>query len=146
MFRAIPLMANRLERGTPISPTLLLARIENTRSRLTDDDGVIVSGYVLLGDSAMHTNPTLGRGVSLAVAHAQHLAQSIGEAADDPLGFVRAFDVWTQDNLGAWYDSQEINDAARSADMECAVNPNASVSTAPSPLAFSRAFAADGGV
>jgi 2-polyprenyl-6-methoxyphenol hydroxylase-like FAD-dependent oxidoreductase len=66
---------------------------------------------VMLGDSALHTNPTAGRGVSLAFAHARHLAATIGQASQ-PIPYVAAFEDWTHANIGTWYRPQAHADTA----------------------------------
>ena len=66
-----------------------MTRLENRCRRLADADGPIAGGVVLLGDSALHTNPTAGRGVSLAFARAQLLATTLDEAADPRLLYPR---------------------------------------------------------
>ena len=66
-----------------------MARMENRYRRLADTDGPIVGGLVLLGDSALHTNPTAGRGASLALAQAQHLATTLDKAGD-PVSYTAA--------------------------------------------------------
>jgi 2-polyprenyl-6-methoxyphenol hydroxylase-like FAD-dependent oxidoreductase len=116
----IPLSAPWLDAGEPISDINTMARIDNRYRRLVDDDGPIVTGIVLLGDAAMHTNPTAGRGVSLAFAHAQQLVSTI-EGADSPSDFTVAFDEWTHANIGAWYQLQAGADASMTRRMEAAV-------------------------
>lgn len=111
-LRAVPLTAPWMKVGEPISDISLMARIANRRRRLVDQHGPVAGGVVALGDAALHTNPTLGRGISLALWHAQHLAEAADEAAVDPVGFVGRFDSWTNDNLGVWYDTQVAADAA----------------------------------
>ncbi len=83
---AIPLTAPWLDAGEAISDIGTMARVENRYRRLVDDGGPIVTGIVLLGDAAMHTNPTAGRGVSLAFAHAQHLVSTV-DSTDSPTDF-----------------------------------------------------------
>jgi 2-polyprenyl-6-methoxyphenol hydroxylase-like FAD-dependent oxidoreductase len=80
-----------------------------------------VGGLVLLGDSALHTNPTAGRGVSLAFAQAQHLATTLDKATD-PLSYAVAFDAWTHTNIGAWYGPQAQADASLARRMQAAVD------------------------
>jgi len=89
-----------------------MARIENRRRRLVDGDGPVVGGVVALGDASLHTNPTLGRGISLALWQAQHLAEVAAAADDDPLDVVAELDDWTEANLGVWFDTQVAADAA----------------------------------
>ena len=58
---AVPAMAPWIHAGQPISKLRTMARLENRYRRLAGTDGPIVGGLVLLGDSALHTNPTAGR-------------------------------------------------------------------------------------
>jgi len=60
---AVPTIAPWIHAGHPISRLRTMARLENRYRRLVGTDGPIVGGLVLLGDSALHTNPTAGRGV-----------------------------------------------------------------------------------
>ncbi len=99
----------------PITDVLLMARLENRSRRLVDDRGPIATGVVALGDAALYTNPTLGRGASLALAHAQRLAEVV-EA--DPMDLAVGFDEWTQANLGPWFATQVAVDGGRLAVME----------------------------
>jgi 2-polyprenyl-6-methoxyphenol hydroxylase-like FAD-dependent oxidoreductase len=117
---AIPATAPWLDAGAPISDIRTMARVENCYRRLVDDAGPIVSGIVLLGDAAMHTNPTAGRGVSIAFAHAQHLVSAI-DNAESPAEFTVEFDHWTDANVGAWYQLQAGADASIVRRMEAAV-------------------------
>ena len=97
--------------GVPISNISTMSRIENRRRRLMTNDGPIVGGIVAIGDAALHTNPTLGRGISMGLIHAQHLAEVADGASDDPVGFVATFAEWTDTHLGVWYDTQVAADA-----------------------------------
>ena len=78
---AVPVIAPWIHAGQPISKLRAMTRLENRYRRLVDADGPIAGGVVLLGDSALHTNPTAGRGVSLAFAQAQHLATTLWRPA-----------------------------------------------------------------
>lgn len=98
-----------------------MSRLENRYRRLTDRDGPIVGGLVLLGDSALHTNPTAGRGASLAFAQAQRLAITLDKAAD-PISYIAAFDAWTDANIGAWYGPQAQADASLARRMHAVVD------------------------
>jgi 2-polyprenyl-6-methoxyphenol hydroxylase-like FAD-dependent oxidoreductase len=95
----------------PISDISMMSRIENRRRRITTSDGPMVGGIVAIGDAALHTNPTLGRGISMGLMHAQQLAEVAHLAPDDPVGFVETFSAWTDDHLGVWYDTQVAADA-----------------------------------
>ena len=110
-LNAVPHSAPWIRAGEPISDISTMSRIENRRRRLTTDDGPIVGGIVAIGDAALHTNPTLGRGISMGLWHAQHLADVAHSVPDDAVGFVERFSSWTDDHLGVWFDSQVLADA-----------------------------------
>ena len=118
---AVPAIAPWALTGEPISRLRAMGRLENRYRRLTDRDGPIVGGLVLLGDSALHTNPTAGRGVSLAFAQAQRLAITLDKAAD-PISYIAAFDAWTDANIGAWYGPQAQADASLARRMHAVVD------------------------
>jgi len=118
---AVPVIAPWIHAGQPISKLRAMTRLENRYRRLVDADGPIAGGLVLLGDSALHTNPTAGRGVSLAFAQAQHLATTLGQAAD-PVSYTTAFDAWTDTNIGVWYQPQTQADASLARRMQAAVD------------------------
>jgi len=109
-LHAIPALAPVIDRGEPITETFALARINNCHRSLVDDAGPCVGGFVLLGDAADHTNPTLGRGVSLGLAQAQFFAQTAEAALADPLAYARRLDAWTNETIGAWFRTQVAND------------------------------------
>jgi 2-polyprenyl-6-methoxyphenol hydroxylase-like FAD-dependent oxidoreductase len=117
---AVPAIAPWIHAGQPISKLHAMGRLENRYRRLTDSDGPIANCIVLLGDSALHTNPTAGRGTSLAFAQAQHLAATLGNA--DPASYTADFDAWTDTNIGAWYQPQAQADASLARRMQAAVD------------------------
>ncbi len=117
-LNAVPTTAPWMAVGEPISDISTMSRIENRRRSLVDSDGPIVGGLIALGDAALHTNPTLGRGISLAFWHAQHLAEVAGTATDDPVRFVQNFHDWTTENLGVWFDTQVAVDVASLARLD----------------------------
>ncbi len=110
-LHSVPHSAPWIRVGEPISDVSMMSRIENRRRRITTIDGPSAGGIVAIGDAALHTNPTLGRGISMGLMHAQQLAKVADTAPDDPVGFVQTFSTWTDDHLGVWYDSQVAADA-----------------------------------
>ncbi|MEO6125099.1 MAG: FAD-dependent oxidoreductase [Ilumatobacteraceae bacterium] len=111
-LRAVPHSEPWIRVGVPISDISMMSRIENRRRRITTSDGPVVGGLVAIGDASLHTNPTLGRGISMGLMHAQQLARVAHIALDDPVGFVDTFSTWTDEHLGVWYDTQVAADAA----------------------------------
>ncbi len=134
---AVPLTRPWLEIGEPISAVHPMARIENRWRRLIDSAGApLVGNFVLVGDSAMHTNPTFGRGVSLALAQAQHLADSI-DAHNDPLQYVVEYERWTDHNLGEWFATQVQGDQATADRFHASIQRH----PLPAPVGWGRFFA-----
>lgn len=118
---AVPAIAPWLHAGQPLSRLRAMTRLENQYRRLADADGPIAGGVVLLGDSALHTNPTAARGTSLAFAQAQHLAATLANAVD-PVSYSADFDAWTATNIGVWYQPQAQGDASLACRMQAAVD------------------------
>jgi flavin-dependent dehydrogenase len=99
--------------GEPINDVATMARIDNRRRSLCRDGEPVAGGLLLLGDASLHTNPTFGRGASLALAQAQAFATLIGNSLDDPIALVAAAEEWTERHLGPWYPSQVAADEER---------------------------------
>lgn len=114
VLAAVPLTRPWMEVAEPTSDVALMARIENRWRRLAGADGrPVVGGLVLVGDASLHTNPTFGRGVSLAFAQARQVASTAERAGADPVGYVAQFEDWTAANLGIWFESQVAADTSR---------------------------------
>jgi 2-polyprenyl-6-methoxyphenol hydroxylase-like FAD-dependent oxidoreductase len=113
VLAAIPLTAPWVERGEPIDEPRPMAGIRNRRRRLVDERGPVAAGLVLLGDSALQTNPTTGRGISLAFVDAQGLARTLERATREPAAFER----WTAGHHDTWFSSQLAIDGARLAQL-----------------------------
>jgi 2-polyprenyl-6-methoxyphenol hydroxylase-like FAD-dependent oxidoreductase len=114
---AVPLSAPWIERGEPLDEPHSMARIENRWRRLVAGGRSVVAGLVLLGDAAMQTNPTTGRGVSAAFAQAQELARLL-DGEHGPLDLPVRLDAWTERHLGVWFDSQLDIDSSRVAQLQ----------------------------
>ena len=70
VLRTIPAFAAWLEVMDPISPVFPMAGLHNTLRRLIVDGAPVVTGLHAIGDSVCTTNPTFGRGLSLALCGA----------------------------------------------------------------------------
>jgi flavin-dependent dehydrogenase len=102
----VPRLAACLRLSVPTDEPIPFAGIENRRRKLIGSGGPVVGGYVLVGDSAMHTNPTLGRGTSLAFKQAQFVASNLDLAFADPTQFVADYANWQDAQIAHWFDSQ----------------------------------------
>jgi 2-polyprenyl-6-methoxyphenol hydroxylase-like FAD-dependent oxidoreductase len=100
------------DRSTVDSGVLAMADRSNRLVRLMVGGAPVATGLVLLGDSAMCTNPGYGRGVGLALVHAHALAGVLAEN-DDPAAVTAAFEDFTQAELEPWYHQAVAGDRVR---------------------------------
>ncbi len=120
-----PLVAHWGTSGRPLTPGVsMMAAIEDRGRSLVRDGEPLVSGLVLLGDSWACTDPTLGRGSSLALLHARCLRDSLREVEPgaDPAALAAGFDARSETVLGPivrrswWYVRHRL--AEMKADFE----------------------------
>jgi 2-polyprenyl-6-methoxyphenol hydroxylase-like FAD-dependent oxidoreductase len=109
---AVPLAAAFVECAVAATEPLPFGNIANQRRSLVDEDGPLVRGYLLVGDSSMHTNPTMGRGTSLAFAQARHLAASLTKTQPATSDLIVGEEEWANEKLRIWFDSQVSADAS----------------------------------
>ncbi|MER5638785.1 FAD-dependent oxidoreductase [Kitasatospora sp. NPDC002227] len=91
-----------------VTPVHVMAGIENRWTSLVDEHGPQAAGLLALGDSAVHTNPTLGQGIPLAFLAVEWLAGQ--DLADQELP--AAYHRWRLARLRPWFDAQVAMDQA----------------------------------
>jgi 2-polyprenyl-6-methoxyphenol hydroxylase-like FAD-dependent oxidoreductase len=99
--------------GRAVGAPLPMAGLENRFRRLVHADGPVVTGFIQLGDAALQTNPTFGRGVTMALCHAHTVARLLDESDRHPVAWSTLAHQRTEEVLGGWYDLQVATDAAR---------------------------------
>lgn len=114
-----------------ISPLVSLAGLEDRWVRLAGDDGPIVTGVLTVGDAWASTNPTLGRGISLALRHALALRDTIREHGDHPRQLAEEFDAVTQEEFTPWYRSTVLHDRHRVETMRALAEGRSPAATDP---------------
>jgi hypothetical protein len=77
-----------------------------------------VTGLALVADSWACTNPSLGRGIALGLAHAARLRDVARADLGDPGRFALAWDRVTEADLTPWYRTTVASDRARLAEIE----------------------------
>jgi hypothetical protein len=107
-----------LEVMDPITGVFPMAGLHNTLRRLVVDGTPVATGLHAIGDSVCTTNPTLGRGLALALSGAADLADTIGEYPADPVGQALALDRLVGAHVVPFYHDQAVIDAARLAMMQ----------------------------
>jgi 2-polyprenyl-6-methoxyphenol hydroxylase-like FAD-dependent oxidoreductase len=113
VLRTVPFLAAWLEVLEPISDVFPMAGLHNTLRRLVVDGQPVVTGLHAVGDTVCTTNPTLGRGLSLAVQGALDLADVLAVHPDDPPAQAEAMDLAVTDHVAPFYTDQAGIDAAR---------------------------------
>ncbi len=117
VLRTIPTYAAWLDVMDPITEVFPMAGLHNTLRRLVADGVPVVTGLHAIGDSVCTTNPTLGRGLALALSGAADLADTIGEHPADPAARALALDRLAEAHVVPFYQDQAAIDAARLAMM-----------------------------
>lgn len=116
VVRACPLQAHWLD-GEPITGVLPMAGVLDRYRRFAVDGDPVVTGYAAVGDAWACTNPSVGRGISVGIVHAQLLRRTVRDHLDDPAGFSRAWDEHTEQLVAPYYWNQITADRARLAEM-----------------------------
>jgi 2-polyprenyl-6-methoxyphenol hydroxylase-like FAD-dependent oxidoreductase len=117
VVKACPAHAHWLE-GEPTSEIAAMGGVVDRYRRLSLDGRPLVSGLALLGDAWACTNPSLGRGMTLALMHARCLRELVGSAPEDPLAFAQEWDGITERTLTPWYRETVEEDRARLGEIE----------------------------
>lgn len=117
VLRMVPDCAAWLEVMDPITGVFPMAGLHNTLRRLVADGAPVATGLHAIGDSARTTNPTLGRGLALALSGAADLVDAIGETAGDPVAQSLALDRLVDAHVAPFYRDQAVIDAGRLAMM-----------------------------
>lgn len=116
VVESLPLHAHWLE-GEPMTDVLAMSGIPDRYRRFVVDGMPVATGVLAVGDAWACTNPSLGRGVSLAVKHAALLRDVVRKHADDPGELARAWDEVTEREVAPWYWMQVEMDRARHAEI-----------------------------
>lgn len=126
---AIPEMESWLAVLTPTTDVFCLGAFDNRMRSLAPGGRPSVTGLVQVGDSLAMTNPTRGRGVSMALAAAGRLSDLVGQGLTGE-ELITAYDEWQRRVLAVYYRETAAVDAALSASLRAAlfagsVPPNA---------------------
>ena len=134
VVRACPLQAHWLE-GEPITDVVGMGGIVDRYRRLVPGSRPAATGVALLADACACTNPSLGRGISLGLAHAALLRAVVREHGDEPARLADAFDEATERELTPWYRATVAFDRARLAEIDAIRNGAEPPAPAPDDVA-----------
>jgi 2-polyprenyl-6-methoxyphenol hydroxylase-like FAD-dependent oxidoreductase len=117
VLRTVPACAAWLDVMDPITDVFPMGGLHNTLRRLVVDGTPVATGLLAIGDSVCTTNPTLGRGLALALTGAADLADTLGAHGGDQAGQPLALDRLVAAHVAPFYQDQAAIDAARLAMM-----------------------------
>lgn len=113
LVRACPLHAHWLD-GEPITPVMAMGGVIDRHRRFAAP----VAGVAPVADAWACTNPSLGRGMALGLAHTALLRHVLREHGGHPAELARALDEATERELTPWYRSTVAFDRARLAQID----------------------------
>ncbi|MFL6075749.1 MAG: tryptophan 7-halogenase [Mycobacteriales bacterium] len=121
---ATPLLAPWIAPGNaePISDVHAMGGLDNSLRGAATTAQRPVPGLFIVGDAACTTNPAYGRGVSLALAHAYLLADTLTEHPEAGEAQSRAFAAATERLLLPWFHEAVQNDRGRGGMWRATVN------------------------
>jgi len=109
----IPIFAKWLDVLDPITEVYPMGGVHNTIRRLVLDGVPVATGLTAIGDSVCTTNPTLGRGLALALSGAADLVNVIDQYGDDWMAQALAMDELVAEHVLPFYQDQAVIDSAR---------------------------------
>jgi len=134
LVRSCPLHAHWLD-GEPLTPVMPMGGVVDRYRRYGGNGMTAPAGVVSVGDAWACTNPSLGRGIALGLAHAALLRAVVRDHADDPARLVDAFDEATERELTPWYRATVAFDRARLAEIDAIRKGGEPPAPAPDDLA-----------
>jgi 2-polyprenyl-6-methoxyphenol hydroxylase-like FAD-dependent oxidoreductase len=122
VLRTVPVYAAWLDGLDPISSVFPMAGLHNTVRRLVVDGVPVATGLHAIGDTVCTTNPTLGRGLSLALSGAADLHDTIGQHGENWTAQALALDRLVAGHIVPFYEDQAEIDRARLAMLRHAIS------------------------
>ncbi|MFC5948712.1 FAD-dependent oxidoreductase [Pseudonocardia lutea] len=113
VFDTVPGLRGWLDVLEPVSDVFPMGGLHNTLHRLVDDTGPVALGLHAVGDGVCTTNPTLARGLGVALRTALDLVEVLAAHPRDPLARALAHDAAITEGVEPFYVDQARTDAAR---------------------------------
>jgi 2-polyprenyl-6-methoxyphenol hydroxylase-like FAD-dependent oxidoreductase len=118
VVRELPTVAHWLDGDAIEDGLVTMTKIEDRHRELRPDNVPVATGVVAVADAWACTNPSLGRGASIGMLHAQALRDTLRQTGpDDPAGFSEAFAAVTATTVEPWYRTTLSFDRHRLAEM-----------------------------
>jgi 2-polyprenyl-6-methoxyphenol hydroxylase-like FAD-dependent oxidoreductase len=118
VLRTIPAFSAWLDVLDPVSDVFGMGSVQNTLRRLVVDGSPVATGLHAVGDSVCTTNPTLGRGLPLALSEAIHLRGLIEAFGHQWTEQALEYDTRIGDDTAPFYEDQVLLDLDRLAVLQ----------------------------
>ena len=121
VVRAYPLVAHWID-AEPITDVKLMTKIEDRQRTYVIDGAPVATGMVALADAWACTNPSLGRGISVGMAHAAALRSTLRDVPlDDPKAFALHWNDATNEHIEPLFADTLAFDRHRLAEVEATI-------------------------
>jgi 2-polyprenyl-6-methoxyphenol hydroxylase-like FAD-dependent oxidoreductase len=110
VMRTIPTYAAWLDVMDPITDVFPMGAVNNTMRRLVVGGAPVATGLAAIGDSVCTTNPTLGRGLTLALTGIADLVDAVDRHGDDRRALAIALDELAAEHILPYYEDQAAID------------------------------------
>jgi hypothetical protein len=113
VLRSVPDFASWLDGLEPITEVYVMAGLQNTMRRLVVDGTPVATGLAAIGDSVCSTNPTLARGLALAMHGALDLLKAIEDEPEDWTAQALHLDTMIGEHVHPFFTDQAAIDGER---------------------------------
>lgn len=118
LMASVPVAEPWLAAGEPITGVLPLAGLQDVRRSYVDQGRPLVTGLVAIGDAAVATNPSLGRGATIGLLDACALRDTLATTSATPRELVLAYDQTVATRVRPWVDLTTRFDRHRLGELE----------------------------
>lgn len=131
-------MGGHMIDGDPISDVEVMVGVSDRKRSLRNSGRPVATGVILLGDAWACTNPSLGRGLSMAMMHVNAALPALAKNLDHPAAVFEQWETITNERMAPWHESTLQIDRARTRQMD---SIRVGQELPPDQVASERAFA-----
>lgn len=117
VIAAHPLHAHWLD-GVPITDITVMAGVADRERSVVVNGSPVATGVIPISDAWACTNPSLGRGITMALMHISDLAPVIVESLDKPTQLVGSWLSATESRVQPWHAATLRQDRRRNREMD----------------------------
>ena len=119
VVRAHPLHAHWVD-GEPITDVASMVSTANNQRAFVVDGVPAATGIVPVGDAWGYTNPSIGRGITLGLMHADDVVSAVSGRLDDPAGIPAAWQEATDLRAAPFHEATVAVDLTRGPEVAAA--------------------------